>query len=188
MRIAATFALGLIILLIWMFNHQHKSSKIQEIQLNELNSDIKFSPQKMNSKQMSTLKALKIPPKPRLLLLSHWQTWCKPCVLELPALKKLQNQFDKSQLTVVLVNSDPLENQQNAKKLLENLGIFALTKVFISGEQNFIGFESSVLPSTWLISNKGYVLKHWEGAFNWSSRQAQYVFAKALEFDENTHR
>lgn len=45
----------------------------------------------------------------RVVLLNLWATWCAPCLEELPALNRLQEQFDSEGLVVLTVSDEPRE-------------------------------------------------------------------------------
>ena len=44
-----------------------------------------------------------------VVLLNLWATWCAPCLEELPALNRLQQQFDSEGLVVLTISDEPRE-------------------------------------------------------------------------------
>lgn len=42
----------------------------------------------------------------KLVLLNFWATWCSPCIYEMPALEKLQEQFSRDDFEVVTIAVD----------------------------------------------------------------------------------
>ncbi|MBW3635956.1 MAG: TlpA family protein disulfide reductase [Armatimonadetes bacterium] len=56
--------------------------------------------------------------KGKVVVVNFWATWCAPCVAELPVLAKLQRQYAKRGVSLILVSADePTAKAQVAKTL-----------------------------------------------------------------------
>ncbi|MFL5752140.1 MAG: TlpA disulfide reductase family protein [Bacteroidia bacterium] len=45
-------------------------------------------------------------PNDTLYIVNFWATWCKPCVAELPAFERIQNEYKEKAVKVILVTMD----------------------------------------------------------------------------------
>ena len=41
-----------------------------------------------------------------LYVINFWATWCAPCVEEIPAFEKIQNEYNKDKIRIILVSLD----------------------------------------------------------------------------------
>ena len=99
----------------------------------------------------------------KLLLISFFGTYCKPCITEFPEIIKLHNEF-KSSLTVVMVN----KGQEGREELKRFQNEHSLNDFFIVRDRfNKIGDPYSVkaVPVTILVGKNGKVLFAQYGAF-----------------------
>ena len=55
----------------------------------------------------------------RILVVNFWGTTCAPCVLEMPTLAALQNEFDESDLLVMPLSFDRVGDYPMARERLE---------------------------------------------------------------------
>lgn len=78
--------------------------------------------------------------KGKVVLIDFWATWCKPCLLELPNIRKAREDFGSQGFEVLAINMD--ENLAEAKK---NLSTNPLPwKTFHSSDLSALGFKSAV--------------------------------------------
>ncbi len=93
-------------------------------------------------------------------LLDVWATWCRDCIVELPALRALHERFGKSGLTVLSVSVD--EEQGTAdqfRRIREPMPwTHAWAGVWPDGEGPMAAFEVAWLPTTILVGKDGRIL------------------------------
>jgi thiol-disulfide isomerase/thioredoxin len=107
----------------------------------------------------------------RVVLLNFWATWCVPCVLEMPALDRLQARLGAEGLEVVALSQDrdgvPAVVRFYEKYDFGNLGIYVDPKGTIANE-----LEIGVLPTSLLIDREGRVVGELVGAAEWDAAEA----------------
>ena len=105
----------------------------------------------------------------KLIMLNFWETWCGPCVGELPDIEKLYEKYKDSGFAVVGVYGSSTD--EDVASLAESLGI---TYPLIRMTSSLDKFQTGYVPTTvfctgagMLISAAPYVgsrsLSEWEG-------------------------
>ncbi len=104
-----------------------------------------------------------------LYVVNFWATWCRPCVKELPYFEKLNNDYQKEKLKVILVSMDfPSKIQTNLIPFIERKQL--KSQVFLLDEPDGNSWISKVnkdwsgaIPATVFVKNGSMVFK--EGVF-----------------------
>lgn len=110
----------------------------------------------------------------KIIIVNFWATWCPPCVAEMPSFQKLYNAYG-SQVDFYFVTSEKSEKVEKfMQKNSYTLPIFLQTNV--APKQ----LESSVLPTTYLISKSGEIIIDEEGAADWNSDKMRALLDKLL--------
>ncbi|QUT05739.1 TlpA family protein disulfide reductase [Sphingobium phenoxybenzoativorans] len=121
-------------------------------------ADASFTDRNGRKLSLSTLRG-----KP--VLLNIWATWCAPCVIELPALDRLQRDL-KKRLDVVALSVDrsgmPIVRTALRKLSIRHLDAY----VDVSGEV-VARFKVPSLPATIAISAEGKPLYIRRGRVDW---------------------
>lgn len=116
------------------------------------------------------------------VLVNLWATWCAPCVVELPALKRLSEHYE-GRLRVVGIALDPTKDEQGIADFLEkrSLGDFAayLDKTGKFGGK--LGIRG--LPTSFLIGSDGLILYRFDGDADWTSAASKAFFDEFLTLD-----
>jgi len=102
--------------------------------------------------------------KGKLLLLNFWATWCVPCVSEMPALQKAQDELGEGQVSIVGIGA---EESRAIKpfRIAHGLRFPLLAGSFESlRAAQALGDRKAELPFTVLVSPDGHVLRSHVGA------------------------
>jgi thiol-disulfide isomerase/thioredoxin len=108
-----------------------------------------------------------------VLLVNVWATWCEPCLLEVPELAKLANQFGEQ---VVLV---ALHYQQESTARVQVTDWLPKQPAYFS---HYVGwgnaamhdlFPADGLPTTYVIGRGGVVVTRFVGAILTETRRAE---------------
>jgi len=114
------------------------------------------------------------------VLLNLWATWCAPCVVEMPTLDDLADEFG-DRIRIVTVSED-LQGADRvepffAEKKFRNLEPWL-------DPENELGFAfNGVLPVTVLYDTSGRELFRVAGGYDWSSEEARAAIEEAIAAD-----
>lgn len=102
-----------------------------------------------NSKSLADLKG-------KVIFINFWATWCPPCIAEMPSISKLHQEMGDDIAFVMLSFDKDFETAKAFNKRKGyNLPIYSL------GSNLPSMFQSSALPTTYIIDAEGYlVLTH----------------------------
>ncbi len=95
-------------------------------------------------------------------VLNFWATWCEPCKGEIPVLQELQSKFKDRRLVVIGGMIDGASDE-DARSFLANLGAtYRVVRIDSDTANNWGGIN--ILPTTYVIDEKGRVIKRYVGA------------------------
>lgn len=117
------------------------------------------------------------------VLLSFWATWCYPCLAELPEINALARDFQDLGLRVILVNIDPSEDLEPARKTAASSTPdipFLWDKDFRFSQELQVG----QLPYHILMTGDGRAYARWFGGVNWQAPAMRNSIKSFLEKPE----
>jgi cytochrome c biogenesis protein CcmG, thiol:disulfide interchange protein DsbE len=106
----------------------------------------------------------------KVVLLSFWATWCKPCLSEMPAFSQWQDKYDRKNFQVIGVSMDDMEAPVTAMRAK-----LKLDYPVVMGDEYLGNAYGGVLglPVTFLIDREGRIQAKYEGAANLPHLQSQ---------------
>ena len=97
------------------------------------------------------------------VVLNLWATWCPPCVAEMPALQNLYDSFNED-VDFYFVSSEYPDKLKKWLKTKEyHLPVYNAYSVFPKE------FDSSTLPTTFVIDKQGRIVMKEVGSAKWDS-------------------
>jgi thiol-disulfide isomerase/thioredoxin len=114
----------------------------------------------------------------RATLVNLWATWCAPCILEMPALNELQDDYRDQGLNVVAINLDG-----DAQKGLDFYTKESLTALGFHNDPDLLApslFGTASLPLTVIYDSAGKEIGRTWGAPDWTSDDGRAVVEAAL--------
>ncbi len=113
--------------------------------------------------------------KGKVIFLNYWATWCPPCIAEMPSIQKLHENMGDEVEFVMLSFDDDFEKAKafNARKGYD-LPIYAP----VSNLPEM--FQSSALPTTYIIDAEGNVALTHKGMADYSTSEFK-EFLKSLK-------
>ena len=104
--------------------------------------------------------------KGKVLFVNVWASWCPPCVAEMPTIETLYNNVsDNENIKFVLISMD--EKQKAANDFMEDKE-FPMPYYFPTSGMPSV-FQSSYIPSTYVVSKEGKIIYKNEGIADYSS-------------------
>ena len=119
----------------------------------------------------------------RVILLNIWATWCPPCLLEMPALAKLQKTLGGPDFEVVTVNIDT-RNLDKPKTWLADNRITALPFYADPQAATFqvlrAAHKVEGMPVSLIVDKAGCELGIIQGPADWASADAKALMKAAI--------
>lgn len=112
--------------------------------------------------------------KGKVTLINFWATWCPPCVAEMPSFQKLYDAYG-AKVDFYFVTS---EKPEKVAGFIEKNGY--TLPIFLQASQSPKQLESSVLPTSYLISKSGEIMIAEEGAADWNSEKIRKLIDKLI--------
>lgn len=112
--------------------------------------------------------------KGNVAIVNFWATWCPPCVAEMPSFQKLYNTYGDNVDFYFVTSEKPEKIENFMKKNQYTLPVFLQT--YEAPKQ----LESSVLPTTYLISKSGKIIIEEEGSADWNSDKMRVLLNQLL--------
>ena len=104
----------------------------------------------------------------KVVFMNVWATWCPPCIAEMPSIQKLYNSVDTSKIAFVMLSVDE-GGQQKVKKFIDRKGYTFPVYMPLSGIP--AEFQSSAIPTTFILSPEGTLAARQEGMANYNTRK-----------------
>ena len=105
----------------------------------------------------------------KVVLLHFWATWCRPCINEIPSLKRFYDRFDSNNFEILAVSLDA--RRKDIKNFLDGREI-SFSVYFDPGRTVYReiikGLE--ILPRSILIDKTGKIFKSYAGEQQWESQ------------------
>ena len=102
----------------------------------------------------------------KVIFINVWASWCPPCVAEMPTIESLYSQVsDHEDIRFVMLSVD--QERKNASDFMNNRGYSMPYQFPTSTMPN--AFNSSVLPTTYVVSMDGQIVYKKEGIADYSS-------------------
>lgn len=146
------------------FSPSEKSEEEREIL-----QDYNWNLQQMNSEEVSFSQS-----KEKVVIVNFWATWCPPCVAEMPSFQKIYDDYGTKVDFYFVTSEKPEKIEKFMKKHSYTLPIYIQT--WEAPKQ----LQSSVLPTSYLISKPGKIIIEEEGAADWNSSKMRALLDKLL--------
>lgn len=102
--------------------------------------------------------------KGKVIFLNFWATWCLPCVAELPGINKMYNQLKNENIVFLLISNETI---QKVAKYKERKKFDVPFHIIDSTGYIPRMYQSSSIPTTFLINKNGEIIRASSGAEDW---------------------
>lgn len=110
--------------------------------------------------------------QPRLLLVNFWATWCAPCVAEMPALDRLQADFEPLGFSVIAIAIDRSGPEKTAP-FYRRLGLKHLALYSDRESRLYNELAPGGLPASFIVDRKARLAARLIGPADWDSAEAR---------------
>ncbi|WP_394972857.1 TlpA family protein disulfide reductase [uncultured Croceitalea sp.] len=96
--------------------------------------------------------------KGKYVYVDIWATWCKPCIGEIPSLKKLEKEYSDKNIEFVSISIDNQKDYEKWREMVENDELGGI-QLYAKEDQTFMeAYKVSGIPRFILIDPHGYIV------------------------------
>ena len=112
----------------------------------------------------------------KVLFVNLWATWCGPCVVEMPSIQRLYEQFQQEDVAFVLVSDEPPDV---VEPFVQEKG-WELP-MYVSNDARPSVFESRGIPATFILDREGRIVFSHVGSARWDDETSVRFLNGLLE-------
>ncbi|MEX1191869.1 MAG: TlpA disulfide reductase family protein [Brumimicrobium sp.] len=110
--------------------------------------------------------------KNKPIVVNFWATWCAPCVAEMPSLQNLYDEFN-DRVDFYFVSSESV-NKLKKWRMKKGYDI----PIYIPQSREPKQFESTSLPTTFIINSVGEIVMHEVGVADWDGEVVKEILLR----------
>ncbi|MCY3776703.1 MAG: TlpA disulfide reductase family protein [Candidatus Aminicenantes bacterium] len=114
--------------------------------------------------------------KGKVLFVNLWATWCGPCVVEMPSIQRLYEQFQQEDVKFLLVSDEPPDV---VEPFVQEKG-WELP-MYVSNDERPSVFESRGIPATFILDREGRIVFRHVGSAQWDDESSVRFLNELLE-------
>ena len=112
----------------------------------------------------------------KVLFVNLWATWCGPCVVEMPGIQRLYEQFANENVAFLLVSDEPPGVvEEFAREQGWELPLY------VTDEGRPSAFESLGIPATFILDREGRIVFRHVGSASWDDESSVRFLKELLE-------
>jgi peroxiredoxin len=117
----------------------------------------------------------------KVLLVNFWASWCRPCIEEVPSIRRLREAMADVSFAVIGVNVG--EGQRRVQAAVKRLRMEY--PIVLDGDSAaFKGWSATVLPTAYVLDRSGHVRYVGRGPVEWDRVD---IVEMLMELAENPH-
>lgn len=112
----------------------------------------------------------------KVLFVNLWATWCGPCVVEMPGIQRLYEQFPQEDVAFLLVSDEP---PGVVEEFVDEKGW--KLPLYVSDDERPSAFESRGIPATFILDRTGRIVFRHVGSARWDDESSVRFLSDLLE-------
>lgn len=118
--------------------------------------------------------------KGQWVVLNFWATWCPPCLVEMPSLQAMQDNFKGQGVKVVAVSLDRNMNGKKLREFMSKHQFGPIANYYDPTGKLLHQLGLRGLPSTYILAPDGRAIGLFEGDADWTSEDVTAFIASLL--------
>ncbi len=97
--------------------------------------------------------------KGKIVFVNFWQTWCGPCVNEMPDFQKLHEKYNNDEVVILAINVQGNYKEMSQSKVIEWVEDKGYTFPILYDEEGLISEEYQIIgyPTNYIVDKEGYI-------------------------------
>ena len=112
----------------------------------------------------------------KVLFVNLWATWCGPCVVEMPGIQRLYEQFPQEDVAFLLVSDEPPDV---VEEFVREKG-WELP-LYVSDDAKPSAFVTRGIPATFILDRTGRIVFRHVGSARWDDESSVRFLTELLE-------
>ena len=112
----------------------------------------------------------------KVLFVNLWATWCGPCVVEMPSIQRLYEQFPQEDVAFLLVSD---ERPDVVEEFVQEKG-WELP-LYVSKDEKPSAFKTLGIPATFILDREGRIVFRHVGSAAWDDESTVRFLTELLE-------
>ena len=116
----------------------------------------------------------------KIVFINFWTTWCLACVIEMPSMEKLHQQFKDKAFVMLAINL-----QESASTVIEFFREYKLTFTALMDTTGDVGAGLGIraIPTTFILDKEGRLIGKALGPREWDGRHSIALFEYLTDRD-----
>ena len=115
----------------------------------------------------------------KVVMVNFWATWCGPCLVEMPSMQRLYNEYQSQDFEILAVSSD-FEGEPVVKPYVDRLQLTFPILLDPRFEVNQ-SFKVTGIPTTIIIDRDGIITHKFFGSRDWDTLDSHRLIMQLLK-------
>ena len=114
----------------------------------------------------------------KVVLVNFWASWCTPCLLEMPSMKRLEQALSGQNFVILTLNIS--DNPRRIRETLKRLKI-DLTVLLDHDSKTLNAWQGRMLPTSYLLDRNGHVRYRAVGDVDWDDEEIMLLINQLIQ-------
>lgn len=114
----------------------------------------------------------------KVVILNFWATWCRPCIVEMPSLNKLQTLSSNLAILPIISSSDDVSK---TRSFYRRYKLNELDYFIDETDLTTSSYKVQEVPTSYIFNKQGRLVAYVSGSINWLSNDNVAFIKKLLD-------